>query len=177
MSHLLVPDASVILEWVLPRDEEPHAGEARRLLADFVDGTVDLVVPSPWYFELGNTGARRFPDDAARVLAALRALDLPEPRPTEAWEAKTLELVAACGVTFHDAACHALAIVVGGTLVTRDQRYRARSAEASSLRATPGGEEAPSTTPVAIGLQRRHHGTPGLCRGASSGTEAAPSPR
>jgi predicted nucleic acid-binding protein len=138
MTRLLVPDASVILKWVLPPGEEPHAEEARRLLADFVMGDVDVIVPSLWYFEVGNTVSRRFPEDAGRILAALRGLSLPQAEPTGEWEQTALDLVATCGVTFYDSVYHALALVKGGTLVTGDGRYRERAGEVGSLAALEG---------------------------------------
>jgi predicted nucleic acid-binding protein len=138
MTPLLVPDASVILKWVLPPGEEPHAEEARRLLADFVAGEVDFVVPSLWYFEVGNTVARRLPAHAARILAALRDLGLPQAEPGGEWEATALDLVATYGVTFYDAAYHALAIQQAGTLVSGDGTYRQRVEGAGSLAALAG---------------------------------------
>ena len=48
MSAVIVPDASVILKWVLPAGEEPFAGEAHHLLEQFVAGDQMLVVPSLW---------------------------------------------------------------------------------------------------------------------------------
>lgn len=133
MTRLLVPDASVILKWVLPPDDEPHAEEAQRLLADFVAGGLDLLVPSLWYFEVGNTVARRLPEPAGRILTALRGLGLPQAEPSAEWERRALDLVASCGVTFYDAVYHALALVEGGTLVTGDRRYREQVVEVGSL--------------------------------------------
>ena len=138
MTRLLVPDASVVLKWVLPPGDEPHAEEARRLLADFVTGDVDLVVPSLWYFEVGNAVARRLPAHAARILEALRGLSLPQAEPNSEWEATALDLVATYGVTFYDAVYHALAIQQAGTLVSGDGKYRKRVKGAGSLAALEG---------------------------------------
>jgi hypothetical protein len=51
---LVVPDASVLLKWVLPEEGEPWVGEALRLRDDFETGRADLLVPSLWYYEAGN---------------------------------------------------------------------------------------------------------------------------
>lgn len=123
MTALIVPDAAVILKWVLPAGEEPFAGEAHRLLEQFVAGDLMLVVPSLWYFEVGNTVGRRFPEEATEILRELRALALPEVSVRREWEEVALRLVSEHGVTFYDAAYHAIALTSGGTFVTADGRY------------------------------------------------------
>lgn len=126
MSVLLVPDASVILKWVLPKEREPDAGAAGQLLEDFVAGDVALLVPSLWYFEVGNTITRLFPEQASSLLGALRGLDLPEADLTQEWEEAAIRLVRGHGATYYDAAYHALAQVAGGTFVTADRHYLGR---------------------------------------------------
>ena len=42
---LVVPDASVLLKWVLPSDEEPHADRALLLRTAIVEETVRALVP------------------------------------------------------------------------------------------------------------------------------------
>lgn len=129
----LVPDASVILKWVLPPQEEPFAAEAQALLDAFVAGEVPLLVPGLWYYEVGNTLTRRFPAEAAEMLSALRGLALPEAEASPDLEETAVRLVVGNGITFYDAIYHALAIVTGGTFVTADQRYYERTHEAGSI--------------------------------------------
>ena len=126
MTQLLVPDASVILKWVLPSANEPLAEEARGLLEDFVSGEVDVLLPSLWYFEVANTLARQFPEDALAILGVLRELGLPLASPCADWEQEAVDLVRRFGVTFYDAAYHGLALAQGGLFVTGDDRYRER---------------------------------------------------
>ncbi|MFH1176878.1 MAG: type II toxin-antitoxin system VapC family toxin [Acidobacteriota bacterium] len=128
MSALVVPDASVILKWVLPKELEPDAGAAGQLLEDFVAGDVALLVPSLWYFEVGNTITRLFPERSSGLLGALRGLDLPEAELTQEWEEAAIRLVRGHGATYYDAAYHALAQVADGTFVTADRRYLERVA-------------------------------------------------
>ena len=123
MTAIFVPDASVILKWVLPAREEPYAEEAHHLLEQFVAGDLMLVVPSLWYFEVGNTVGRRFPTEAPEILRDLRALALPEVPVRREWEAVALRLVSEHDVTFNDAAYHAVALTSGAELVTADRRY------------------------------------------------------
>ena len=57
---LVVPDASVLLKWVLPCDTEPDADKALLLRAAIQDEAVDALLPALWLYEAGNTIARRF---------------------------------------------------------------------------------------------------------------------
>ena len=120
---LVVPDASIILKWVLPAQDEPHADRAASLLDAFIAGETRCTVPALWRFEVGNTIARRFPDEASGWLDTLERLALDEIVPSQRWLASTLALTRDHQVTFYDAAYHAAAIVLGGTFVTADARY------------------------------------------------------
>ena len=68
---LVVPDASVLLKWVLPSEDEPDADKALQLRAAIVADTVHAIVPPLWIYEVGNTVARRFPVHAQTWLSAL----------------------------------------------------------------------------------------------------------
>lgn len=119
---LVVPDASVLLKWVLPSDDEPDADRALLLRAAILDETVRALVPALWLYEVGNTVARRFPAQASGWLSALLKFGIEEAPPSSPWLAKTLELTSHHEVSFYDAAYHALAIVHDGLLVTADTR-------------------------------------------------------
>ena len=75
---LVVPDASVLLKWVLPSDDEPDADKALQLRAAILDDTVHVIVPPLWIYEVGNTVARRFPAHAQTWLSALLRFGLEE---------------------------------------------------------------------------------------------------
>ena len=120
---LVVPDASVILKWVLPPDDEPEGDRARMLRKAIVEEEVQALVPALWLYEVGNTLARRFPDEAARLLAALMKLELEELAPSRQWLEAVLKLTRGHGVTFYDAAYHAIAVMHKGNFVTADERY------------------------------------------------------
>ena len=80
MAHrLVVPDASVILKWVLPSGEEPDLGQALALRDSIANGHVRAVVPSLWVYEVGNTLARRQPERAERSLDVLGAIPAQNP--------------------------------------------------------------------------------------------------
>jgi len=95
---LVVPDASVILKWVLPSDNEPDADKALMLRNAILDEDVRALVPALWIFEVGNTVARRFPAHAAVWLAALVKFQLEESPPSRQWLATALQLTDRYGV-------------------------------------------------------------------------------
>ena len=124
---LVVPDASVLLKWVLPSQDEPGADRALVLRDAIVEETVRACVPSLWVYEVGNTLGRRFPAQARAWLGLMAKFALQEAPRSEAWLQKTLELVSGLDVTFYDAAYHAVALIQGGTFVTADTRYVSRA--------------------------------------------------
>ena len=130
---LVVPDASVILKWVLPSEDEPDADKALVLRDAILEEDVRALVPALWIYEVGNTVARRFPVHAAAWLAALMKFELQESPPSRHWLAAALQLTERYGVAFYDAAYHAIAIVQHGLFVTADTRYVNRAIEAGSV--------------------------------------------
>ncbi len=139
---LVVLDASVLLKWVLPWNEEPDADKALLLRKAIADGDVRALMPSLWFYEVGNTVARRFPTHAPGWMSALMKFGFKEVSPSHRWLEKVLELTRRYEVSFYDAAYHSLAIIHGGSFVTADTRYAARVAEAGSVVAL--GEWRPS---------------------------------
>ena len=119
---VVVPDASVLLKWVVPTAEEGRAS-AIELREAAIGGEIALVVPPLWLYEVGNTLARRFPKHAPQLLDALVAFGLVEKAATRAWREAALTLTRDYGVTFYDAAYHALALVERGVFVTADSAY------------------------------------------------------
>jgi predicted nucleic acid-binding protein len=130
---LVVPDASILLKWVLPSDHEPDADRALLLRAAIVDETVRALLPALWLYEVGNTLGRKFPEQAAGWLSALIKFGIKEAAPSTPWLAKVLELVRRHEVTFYDAAYHSLALIYGGVFVTADTRYVSRAAQSGSV--------------------------------------------
>ena len=120
---IVVPDASVILKWVLPSADEPDADQALLLRTSVVEERVRALVPSLWIYEVGNTISRRFPTQAANWLAALAKFGLQDAPRSDKWLTTTLGLVSHFGCTFYDAAYHAVALNNKGEFVTADHRY------------------------------------------------------
>ncbi len=130
---IVTPDASVLLKWVLPGDDEQDTDVALALRAEAVAGTLDLVVPQLWIYEVGNTLARRFPDDADELLASLADFGLTEARLDARWRTRAVSLSVTYGVAFYDAAYHAVALGLGGVFVTADERYVRRASRAGGI--------------------------------------------
>ena len=130
---IVAPDASVLLRWVLPGDEERDTDAALSLREEAIAGAVELVVPQLWIYEVGNTLARRFPAHAEQLLASLVDFHLTEVRLDSAWRAQAVSLAVTYGVSFYDAAYHATALARGGVFVTADERYVRRASEAGGV--------------------------------------------
>ena len=130
----IVPDASVILKWVLPAERESHVARAVALLEAFTRDELTFLVPPLWLYEVGNTVARQVPDAADEIIIDLLALRMDEPPRDTAFTAEAIRLVARYGVTFYDAAYHALALTQEAVLVSADDRYlRAVAAEPNAM--------------------------------------------
>ena len=131
----VVPDASVLLKWVLRRDDEPHTAAALSLRDEAMSGAIQLIVPQLWIYEVGNTLARRFPEEAGELLASLVDFRLAEAQLDSSWRTRAVSLAVAYDVSFYDAAYHATALARGGLLVTADERYVRRASQAGSVAA------------------------------------------
>jgi predicted nucleic acid-binding protein len=120
---VVVPDASVLLKWVLPPADEPNADRALHLRSAILHERIQALVPSLWFYEVGNTVARRFPKQATQWLMSMMKFGLEEAPLSERWLTTALGLTARCGSSFYDAAYHAVALVHGGVYITADSRY------------------------------------------------------
>lgn len=119
---LFVPDASVLLKWVLNSDDEPETGRALELKSAWLADACEVVVPALWLYEVGNVVGLKQPDHAGELMAAMTLLGLPEAAP-QVFVGEALRLMKDRRVTFYDAAYHATALVREGVLVTADAAY------------------------------------------------------
>ena len=129
---IVVPDASVLLKWVLRSPAEPDTEKALAIRDAALANIITLVVPGLWLYEVGNTLTRRFPEHAEVSLRALLDFGLTEARRSDRWLRQTVSLGRDYGVTFYDAAYHAAALVRRGVFVTADERYLRRVANVGS---------------------------------------------
>ncbi|MCZ0944550.1 MAG: type II toxin-antitoxin system VapC family toxin [Gammaproteobacteria bacterium] len=130
---IVTPDASVLLKWLLPGDDEQDSDLALRLREEALAGTIELIVPQLWIYEVGNTLAKRLPDQADDALTSLADFGLAEAPLDARWRAQAVSLATTYEVAFYDAAYHAVALVRGGVFVTADERYVARALEAGNV--------------------------------------------
>ena len=131
--RLIIVDASVLLKWVLPAEREEYAAKALAIRKAFEDARLDLILPSLWFYEVGNILAIKYPSDAANRLGSLVRMRIPEARPNMRWRNRILELVSSCKVTFYDASYHALAIVNDGVFITADEKYLDKIGESNHV--------------------------------------------
>lgn len=119
---IIVPDASVILKWVL-RDDEMHRENALAILSGWLDGKHEIVVPPLWRYEAGNILTRREPLYVGAIMEKLLQYEFPEIEISGALLSIMIELTQSKRVTFYDAAYHAIAILEKGKFVTFDKEY------------------------------------------------------
>ena len=122
---LFVPDASVLLKWVLKSDDEPETDRALRLKAAWLADACQMLVPALWLYEVGNVVGLKQPDDALELMTAMTSLGLPEAAPS-VFMTGALRLMKDRRVTFYDAAYHATALAQDGVFVTADAAYLRR---------------------------------------------------
>jgi len=129
----VVPDASVLLKWVLPPEHEQYVEQALTMRRALLDGKIRLLVPTLWYYELGNTLSRRYPDHADALLRNLMNMELESIGPDQKWQSAIIQLTTSFRVTFYDAAYHALAMNRSGVFVTADQAYIQKTNSAGNI--------------------------------------------
>jgi predicted nucleic acid-binding protein len=130
---LLVPDASVLLKWVLRSDNEDHADRALALKNAWLAGACRIVVPTLWAFEVANVLGAKQPATADQLLGAMIGLRMPE-EPPATYGTAMFRLMQDFRVTAYDAAYHGLALVRGGVMLTADRRYAKKAAGAGHIR-------------------------------------------
>jgi len=123
MAKIVVPDASVILKWVLRSADEQDQENALKIRDLSLEGQLILKVPPLWFYEVGNILSRNFPKKSQELLEALLAFGLEETSWHKQWLYQCLIIVLRHKVTFYDAAYHSLALVEGGLFVTADEQY------------------------------------------------------
>lgn len=123
--ELIIPDASVILKWVL-QDNEIGRKKALLILSGWLEGKYEIVLPSLWFFEVGNIVSKKEPNLALDIMKRLVGYEFTEVKVTESLLNIILELVREKRVTFYDAAYHAIAIKEKGRFITADEDYFSR---------------------------------------------------
>jgi predicted nucleic acid-binding protein len=125
---IIVPDASVLLKWVMGMENESDHHQAMRLRDALLAGELEIRVPTLWRYEIGNVLGFKQPRLAAEMIGALLAHEFEEvPLRTE-YALEVLEhMRGVAGVTFYDSAYHVLALRTEGLYLTADKAYVKRA--------------------------------------------------
>jgi len=125
---IVVPDASVILKWVLEKEDEPGHLQAMKLQEALTAERVEVRMPTLWRYEVGNVLALKKPRMATELMSALLAYEFEEEPLRTEYALDVLELMQdVSGVTFYDAAYHVLALRIRGLYLTADAAYVKRA--------------------------------------------------
>jgi predicted nucleic acid-binding protein len=121
---IIVPDASVILKWVLQKEDEPDYSSAIALQEALLTEQIQIRLPTLWRYEVGNVLGLKKPAMARELMSALLAYDFEEvPLGTDYCLAVLDHMEKVKGVTFYDSAYHVLALRANGLYVTADMVY------------------------------------------------------
>lgn len=135
--RIIVPDASIILKWVL-RGGEDEKGGALSVLHDWLEGKHEIMLPSLWLFEVGNIVGRKEPELAPDIMKRLVAYEFAEIKITGALVGAILEITRKKKVTFYDASYHATAISQKGVFITADRDYYNNTKDMGCIRLLHG---------------------------------------
>jgi len=125
---ILVPDASVLLKWVLEQEHEPDYRKALQLQQALLDELIEIRLPTLWRYEVGNVLGLKKPAMAVELMSALLAYEFDEvPLRTEYGLAVLEHMREVKHVTFYDSAYHVLAIRAKGLYLTADTAYVKRA--------------------------------------------------
>ena len=125
---IIVPDASVILKWVLEQEHEPDHRKAIQLQQALLDESIEIRLPTLWRYEVGNVLGLKKPAMAVELMSALLAYEFDDvPLRTEYGLAVLEHMREVKHVTFYDSAYHVLAIRTKGLYLTADTAYVKRA--------------------------------------------------
>jgi len=132
---IVVPDASVILKWVLERDDELDHLQALTLQERLLAEEIEIRMPTLWRYEVGNVLGLKKPRMATELMGALLAYEFDEvPLRTEYVLDVLAHMQDVPGVTFYDSAYHVLALRTKGLYVTADRAYVKRAKRKGHVR-------------------------------------------
>ena len=129
---VVVPDSSVLLKWVLESEDEQDRDHALDLRESWLSGRCSIVVPSLWFFEVGNILGMKQPSLASALMQILTGYRFEEESPETIYK-KTFELMKTFKVTFYDAVYHAVALNRSGTMITADDAYYRKTLRAGHV--------------------------------------------
>jgi predicted nucleic acid-binding protein len=123
MQGAVVLDTSVVIKWF--RQGEVLAEQALALRDAYLDGQIEVTLPSLLAYELANVLRYKTDLTTGQVQAAVGSLfdmGLAWVLPSGAVMERTVEIARTCDTTVYDATFAALAESLGATFVTADER-------------------------------------------------------
>jgi len=130
---LYVPDASVIIKWALQLEDGSE--KAISLAEDFIGGKIGLMIPGHCYFEILNIINLKKPQLSRQFFSQLLNMNILE-------QSLTLEIAHLAGdimrklpgMSFYDAAYHALALANDGLFITADKKYYQKAGKLGGIK-------------------------------------------
>lgn len=128
MTSTFVVDSSVIVKWLNTVDEE-NVEEADKILADTLEGKLELVAPELAKYEIGNVLLLKKKLPLVQVEFAINALYnypiqfIPE---SEQLAKETYSIASKWGITYYDASFLSLTKQYDATLVTENIKHQGK---------------------------------------------------
>jgi len=119
-----IVDASIILKWVLEKEEEPDHDKATGLLHDWLRGAIGIAAPNLWTYEVANILGRALPDEASQKMKLLLDLQIDVVDCSEQMIQQCFAWMKEHQITFYDAAYLAAAYATDAVLLTSDEKFR-----------------------------------------------------
>lgn len=119
-----IVDASIILKWVLEKENEPDHDKAAGLLRTWVSGVVGIAAPGLWTYEVANILGRVLPDEADQKMKLLLDLKIEAVDCSEQMIRQCFTWMKEHHVTFYDAVYLAAAYAIDAVLLTSDEKFR-----------------------------------------------------
>ena len=132
--EVIVPDASIILKWVLAGEDGVEEEKALEILHDWLAEKIQIILPPLWLYEVGNILGLKRPDQARELLEVLLDYRFEEAQITEKICGLALELMQELRVSFYDAIYHAIALNQKSIFVTADKRYFGKAVKKGQIK-------------------------------------------
>lgn len=131
MSSILVLDSSVIVKWLNSVDEK-DIEKADEILAETLNGKLELIVPELAKYEIGNVlllKKKLSVEEAEFSIQALYNYPIQFISESEELAHETYKLAANLGITYYDASFLALAKQYDALLVTENVKHQGKTGE------------------------------------------------
>lgn len=131
MSSMIVLDSSVIVKWLNSVDEK-DIEKADKILADTLNGKLELIAPELAKYEIGNVlllKKKLSKEEAEFSIQALYNYPIQFTSESEELAQETYKLASKLGITYYDASFLALAKQYGALLVTENVKHQGKTRE------------------------------------------------